>query len=593
MHVLVFNCGSTSLKYELFEVEGSGPSGFIRSLRTGKVDRLAAGASSEAVEWVIGELKDAGLSVDAVGHRVVHGGETFSDAVLIDDDVLAGIEACVPLAPLHNPANLAGIRAAQAGFPGVPQVAVFDTAFHASLPRRARTYALPQDLAAEHGLRRYGFHGPSHAFVSREACRYLGASPEALRLITCHLGGGASVCAVEFGTSVETSMGTTPLEGLVMGTRSGDIDPGALLLLLQRGAVDVDGLDELLNRRSGLAGLSGVGPDLRDIEERAAAGDDAARLAIAVFAHRVRKYIGAYAATMGGVDAVVLTGGIGENAVGMRRRILQRFDFLGLILDDDRNEDARVGDDARTAEISAPHSRVKALVVATDEERMIAEETRKVVAGLTAPRAPRPIPISVSARHVHLNLPTFEALFGEGATLTHRNDLSQPGIFAAEETVTLHGPRRSIEGVRLLGPLRGRNQVEISRTDEFRLGVDAPVRASGKVEGSAPITVEGPRGKRLLQEGLICAWRHIHMRPEDAADFGVEHGDSVEVAIVGGDRDLVFGDVTIRVSPEYALEMHIDTDEANAAELGRTAQGVLVRSDTAQALVRSRKPKAR
>ncbi len=587
MHVLVLNCGSTSLKYEVFELGAT-----VRSLRTGKVERLAAGdGSSEAVEKIVAELREAGLAVDAVGHRVVHGGDAFSDAVLIDDHVEARIEACVPLAPLHNPANLAGIRAARAAFPGVPQVAVFDTAFHANLPRRAHTYALPRDVAAAHGLRRYGFHGPSHAFVAREACRRLGADLEALRIVTCHLGGGASACAVEFGTSVETSMGTTPLEGLVMGTRSGDVDPGALLLLLQRGAVTVDELDTMLNRKSGLAGVSGAGADLRDIEQRAADGDDGARLAIAVFAHRVRKYIGAYAATMGGVDAVVLTGGIGENAVGMRRRILQRFDFLGLVLDDDRNEAARVGDENRVAEISAPHSRVKALVVATDEERMIAEETRKVVAGRTAISAPEGVPISVSARHVHLNLPTFERLFGEGKTLTHRKDLTQPGIFAAEETVTLHGPRRSIEGVRLLGPLRGRNQIEISRTDEFHLGVDAPVRPSGKVDGSAPITIEGPRGKIHLEEGLICAWRHIHMRPEDAETFGVENGDSVEVAITGGDRDLVFGDVTIRVSPKYALEMHIDTDEANAAELGRTAEGVLVRTELGQAMLRSRKPR--
>jgi acetate kinase len=584
MHVLVLNCGSTSLKFEVFSLGTT-----VTSLRSGKVERLGEGGAPQAVQQVLAELKDAGVPVEAVGHRVVHGGESFTGSVLIDDAVEAGIEACVPLAPLHNPANLAGIRAARAAFPGTPQVAVFDTAFHATLPRRAKTYALPKDLAAEHGLRRYGFHGPSHAFVAREASRHLGSRPEELRIITCHLGGGASACAVEFGTSVETSMGTTPLEGLVMGTRSGDVDPGALLLLLQRGAVTVDELDTLLNRKSGLAGLSGVGPDLRDIEQRAAEGDDDARLAIAVFAHRVRKYIGAYAATMGGVDAVVLTGGIGENAVGMRRRILQRFDYLGLVLDDDRNEHARVSDDQRTVEVSAAHSRVKALVVATDEERMIAEETRKVVAGETAVSAAKPIPISVSARHVHLNLPTFETLFGEGKTLTHRKDLSQPGIYAAEETVTLHGPRRSIEGVRLLGPLRGRNQVEISRTDEFHLGVDAPVRASGKVQGSAPITVEGPLGKVTLDEGLICAWRHIHMTPEDAEAFGVANGDSVEVAVVGGDRDLVFGDVTIRVSPKYALEMHIDTDEANAAELGRTAEGVLVRTEIGQAMVRSRK----
>ncbi len=497
MHILVLNSGSTSLKYEIFSMQGKGAAAEIRSLRSGKVERLDGGHAG-AVRGVLAELEAEGLAVHAVGHRVVHGGSEFRDSTLIDVTVLEGIEACVPLAPLHNPANLAGIHAARETFPDLPHVAVFDTAFHATLPRRARTYALPRELAEEHGLRRYGFHGPSHAFVSREAARFLGASPEALRIVTCHLGGGASVCAVEYGTSVETSMGTTPLEGLVMGTRSGDIDPGALLLLLQRGALTVDELDHLLNRSSGLAGLSGVGPDLRDIENRAAEGDDASRLAIAVFAHRVRKYIGAYAATMGGIDAVVLTGGIGENAAGMRRRILQRFDYLGLVLDDDRNDAARVGDDNRTAEISGPNSRVKALVVATDEERMIAEETRKVADGLTRIAAVAPIPISVSARHVHLNLPTFEKLFGEGKSLTHRKDLTQPGIYAAEETVTLHGPRRSIERVRLLGPLRGRNQIEISRTDEFHLGVDAPVRPSGKVVVLCTKFGLGTRGGQAL-----------------------------------------------------------------------------------------------
>ncbi|MCO5168282.1 MAG: acetate/propionate family kinase [Planctomycetes bacterium] len=571
MQVLVLNCGSSSLKWKLIDT------GARQAVARGQVERLARadGAHAAAIDEALAAL--GGAKVDAVGHRVVHGGERFHDPALIDDAVVAAIEACAPLAPLHNPANLAGIRAARAALPGVPQVAVFDTAFHHTLPRRAATYALDPAVAARHGIRRYGFHGTSHAFVARETAAFLGQPLERLRLVTLHLGNGASACAIEHGHSVETSMGFTPLEGLVMGTRPGDLDAGVVLALLREYGQTVDDVDRLLNQASGLAGLSGVGNDLREVEERAAQGDDRARLAIAVFAHRVRKYVGAYAAVMGGLDAVVLTAGIGENAVAMRRRILQRLEFLGLSLDEDRNADARVSDERRVADVGDPTSRVRVLVVRTDEELMIAEEAAKVVAGRTAVRQPGPIPIAVSARHVHLNQEALETLFGPGATLTPRNDLSQPGQFACHETVNLIGPRRRIDGVRILGPLRSKCQVEISRTDEFHLGVDAPVRHSGHVEGSAPITLEGPKGTLTLQEGLICAWRHIHMHPDDARAFGVQDGDEVQVEVSGGPgRDLIFGDVVIRVSPKFRLEMHIDTDEANAAELSQHATGQLL-----------------
>ena len=341
-------------------------------------------------------------------------------------------------------------------------------------------------------------------------------------------------------------MGLTPLEGLVMGTRCGDIDPGVLIMLQRTAGMSVDQLDELLNRNSGLRGLSGVDNDMRDIERRAAEGDARARLAIGVFAHRVRKYIGAYAATMGGVDAVILTGGIGENSAQIRHRILQRFEFLGLIVDEEANSDARPA--GGPALISARHSRVRAFAIATNEELKIAEEAVKVAAGRTQPRSALPLPIAVSARHVHLNAATLVALFGADAPLTKYKDISQPGQYAADQKVNLIGPRDRIDGVRILGPLRGANQVEISRTDEFRLGVDAPVRQSGNTQGSAPITLEGPSGTVHLSEGLICAWRHIHMTPDDAAVHGIENGDTVEVAISGGERDLVFGDVIVRVS---------------------------------------------
>jgi len=367
-----------------------------------------------------------------------------------------------------------------------------------------------------------------------------------------------------------------------MGTRAGDLDPGVILALARKGMSAAD-LDALLNQRSGLAGLSGHGNDLRDIERRAAEGDDRARLAIQVFAHRARKYVGAYAAVMGGVDAIVLTGGIGENAAAMRLRILQRFDHLGLVVDEDRNSDARVDAANPVARISAERSRVAALVVRTNEELAIARQTAHAVRERTVARETLAIPISVSARHLHLCAASFEALFGPGRQPTRWRDISQPKQYACEEKVNLIGPRGRIDGVRLLGPLRGKDQVEISRTDEFKLGVDAPVRDSGKTEGSAPIVLEGPAGTLHLREGLICAKRHIHMTPADAKRFGVRDGDEVEVRIGGGSRDLTFGDVLIRVSPMFVLEMHIDTDEANAAELDQGASGGLVYTDVAGA----------
>jgi len=511
---------------------------------------------------------------------VVHGGDKFSDAVLIDQNVIEEITNCSKDAPLHNPYNLEGIVAAKKAYPDLPHVAVFDTAFHARLPRRARTYALDQELSEKHQLRRYGFHGTSHAYVAQLAAEFLKQPVAALRIISLHLGNGASACAIENGQSVETSMGFTPLEGLVMGTRSGDVDAGLLLKLQRDAGLSVDELDDVLNKKSGLKGLSGISNDLREIEAAAADGVDGARLAINVFAHRVRKYIGAYAAVMGGVDAIVFTGGIGENAVAMRRRVMQRLEFLGLNFNEDANSNCEINDQQPVAAINEDHSRVAVLVVKTNEARMIARQTQHIVNKLQQANVEhRPIPIAVSARHLHLNEASFKALFGADAEPTHYKDISQPGQFACEERVSLIGPRNTIERVRLLGPLRRNNQIEISRTDEFKLGVDAPVRDSGRVKGSAPITLEGPAGRLELTEGLICARRHIHMHPDDAEHYGVENGDVIEVAIDSEGRDLTFGDVLIRVSPKYKLEMHIDTDEANAAEITGGLSGELIYTD--------------
>jgi acetate kinase len=628
MHVLVINCGSSSIKSEVIDTASGERRGAFTIERIGELagarlrwrgplagaegevdEPLAAAADHAAALAVVlpelrAKLEAAGVVLDGVAHRVVHGGERFAEPARIDAEVEAAIEALIPLAPLHNPANLAGIRAARELLPALEHIAVFDTAFHQTLPHRAQAYAIPRELAQAHGVRRYGFHGPSHAHVAAAAAEQLGEDLRDLRIITCHLGNGCSVCAVEYGRSVETSMGMTPLEGLAMGTRCGDLDPGVILHLLRSG-VSLDELDRTLNHRSGLAGLSGVGNDMRDIERRAGEGDENCRLALHVFAHRLRKYIGAYAAIMGGVDAIVFTGGIGQNSPLIRHRACQRLEFLGARLDEDRNRDARVdaqpGAD-KVAQIDTGRGRVRLLVVATDEQLELAREAVALLAGLdtigaigaigaigrSAQNGLRPIPIAISARHVHLTAEAVEQLFGPGHTLTPRNPLSQPGQFACEETVDLIGPKRSIEGVRVLGPVRSKCQVEISRTDEFHLGLDAPVRASGDVANSPGITLRGPAGSLQIREGVICAWRHIHMTPEDAEHYGVVDRDVVDVAVNSptSGRDLVFGDVMVRVSPEFALEMHLDTDEANAADLLPNSAGMLVQTGGAATLTR-------
>ncbi len=597
MRILVVNSGSSSLKLDWIETPG-GARHAARVERLGTAEATlrvdagapqpisapdAEGALAAALPALQAAIGDAGI--DAVGHRVVHGGEEFVRATPVDDAVLARIEALSPLAPLHNPPALALLRAARAALPDLPHLAVFDTAFHATLPRRARHYALPQALAEDAGLRRYGFHGTSHAWVARQVGEHLGEDPRALRIVSLHLGSGCSATAIEAGRSVETSMGLTPLEGLVMGTRSGDVDPGALIALLRRDGVDVDGLETLLNRESGLAGLSGVGSDLRDIEARAAEGDAACQLALHVFCHRARKYVGAYAAVMGGMDVLAFTGGIGQNSALVRHSVASRLEFLGARLDEARNREARVDRSEPVAELSQPHSRVRILAVAADEAMAIAQECRLALAEGAGDA--RELPIAISARHVHLTQEAVNALFGAGHVLEPSKNLSQPGQFAAKERVTLVGPKSRLENVRVVGPTRGHCQVEISRTDEFQLGIDAPIRCSGDIEGTPGLLIEGPAGEWVLEEGVICAQRHIHMTPDDAVAFGVGHKDLVDVAVDGDGRDLVFRDVVVRVKDSYRLEMHVDTDEGNAAELARDSEAVLVETEALARIVRT------
>lgn len=595
--ILVINCGSSSLKYRYFDtehpdqatggqVERIGQPGTRLSQRSDKGElhqELPTGSFAEAflamqaalVNPELGVLKDRS-AVTVVGHRVVHGGEKFSSATVIDDAVLEEIEALATLAPLHNPVNAAGIREARRAFPGVPHVAVFDTAFHATLPSQAYLYGLPYEYYETKGVRRYGFHGSSHSYVTLAAAQHLRRRPRDLRIISCHLGNGASVCAIDHGRSVDTSMGLTPGEGLLMGTRCGDIDPGVGAHLARTEGMTPDQFDEMLNKRSGLLGLSGVSSDMREVEQAAEQGDARALTALKVFCYRVRKYIGAYIAAMGGVDVVLFTAGIGQGSAGVRATALQGLGCMGIVVDEELNRQVVTGAVSR---ISTKGSPVTVLVVPTDEERMIAREALRVLTRDYLVKASdachnAPVPIEVSAHHIHLAAADVEALFGPGHQLTRHADLSQPGQYACKEQLTIVGPKGRIERVRVLGPARKATQVEIAMTEQFKLGIQPPIRESGDIEGSPGCTLEGPAGSVNIEKGVICALRHIHMTPTDALRYGVRDKSTVRIR-VQGDRELIFGDVRIRVDPSFALAMHIDTDEANAANLRNGAQGYI------------------
>ena len=386
--ILVINCGSSSLKFSLFEGEelrlgglleciGEGAPELVLSRGDGEERRsVVAGDHAEAMQRVheilVEVYGDVG-AIEAIGHRIVHGGERFFESALVTAEVEEGIEACAALAPLHNLAHLAGIRAARAYFADLPQVVVFDTAFHQTMPERAYLYALPYELYEEEGIRRYGFHGTSHQYVSQRAAELLHL--EHFTGITCHLGNGSSLAAINQGRSVDTTMGLTPLEGVAMGTRSGDVDPAVIFHLARRRGMAIGEIEQLLNQQSGLLGLSGRSKDMRSIEEAALDGDKRAQLALEVFTYRVRKSIGAYLAVLGRIDALVFTGGIGENSPATRRRILQDMEGLGLQLDSARNR-AHIGQEGEVSTFGSP---VKILVVPTNEELVIVRETREVI----------------------------------------------------------------------------------------------------------------------------------------------------------------------------------------------------------------------
>lgn len=589
--ILVINCGSSSLKYSFYDtanekrhahgqverigIDGTrlkhvGPKGEVkRELPNGGFAEAFRAMTFELTSGETGVISRPG-EVSVVAHRVVHGGEKFTEATLITDGVLAQIEALGPLAPLHNPVNVAGIREMRKIFPAVPHVAVFDTAFHHTLPAYAYLYGLPYELYEKKGVRRYGFHGTSHNYVSLRAAQFLKRRPNELRLVSCHLGNGSSLCAVNHGRSVDTTMGFTPAEGLIMGTRCGDVDAGVLAFLERTEKQTASQSEEMLNKKSGLLGLSGVSSDMREVLKAADEGNDRALLAFEAYCYRVRKYIGACVASMGGLDALILTGGIGQGSSEVRALALQGLDFMGITLDERRNREARGFDEV--GRISTDDSRVAVLVVPTDEERMMAREALRALSrsyitkALEAQKQP-PFLVEALASHIHLTQEHVEALFGQGHQLTKHADLSQPGQYVCKEQLTIVGRKGKIEHVRVLGPARKYTQIEIAMTERFKLGIQPPIRESGDIADSPGCTLESPTGSVKVDCGVICALRHIHMTPEDALRYGVRDKSVVRVR-VAGDRELVFGDVLVRVDPSSALAMHIDADEANAVHIG-------------------------
>ena len=399
MKILVLNCGSSSVKYKLInsdnkEVLAEGgvekiglPDSFLKFKRPdGSKETIVVDMpdAKEAVRQVLKVLTDPKEGViksydeiEAVGHRVVHGMEKFNKSVLITPEVIEKVKECYPVAPLHNPANITGIEAVTEILPKVPQVAVFDTAFHQTMPAKAFMYALPYEDYEKYGVRRYGFHGTSHRYVSRRACEFLGVPYDKQRIITCHIGNGASITAIKDGISVDTSMGLTPTEGLMMGTRVGDVDPGALVYLMKRLNLDADGLMNLINKKSGVAGVSEISSDMRDIEDAVARGDEKAILALDMYEYRILKYIGAYTAVLGGVDIIVFTGGVGENQISTREKLCRQLEYLGITFNAEANKSR-----GKEVEISGPDSKVKVVVIPTDEELMIARDTAEIVGNI-------------------------------------------------------------------------------------------------------------------------------------------------------------------------------------------------------------------
>lgn len=397
MKILVLNCGSSSIKYKLFEmdskevvaqggIEKIGLNGSFLKFKQSNGENVILEDSipehTKGIQLILDTLVSSKYGciqsldeITAVGHRLVHGGEKFNSSVLITDEVIKEVEECSDLAPLHNPANLKGVRTISEVLPDVPQVAVFDTAFHQTMPNYAYMYALPYEYYEKYAVRRYGFHGTSHRYVSQRVCEYLNVDIQSQRIITCHIGNGGSITAIRGGKSVDTSMGLTPVEGLMMGTRSGDVDAGALTFLMDKEGLDSQGVSDMVNKKSGLLGVSGVSSDMREIEAAIEAGNKRAKLAEDMYFYRVIKYIGSYVAALGGVDIIVFTGGVGENQPEFRSAVCKSLAYLNVEIDEELNMKTR-GDEAL---LSTPNSKVQITVIPTDEEFMIASDTRSIL----------------------------------------------------------------------------------------------------------------------------------------------------------------------------------------------------------------------
>ena len=399
MNILVLNCGSSSVKYKLIEIKANEvlaeggvekiglPDAFIKfKLADGskKIVELDITDHQGAIKSILNTITSEEYGciknfeeIEAVGHRVVHGGEKFNKSVLITDEVIAKVKECYDIAPLHNPVNIAGIEAITSILPNVPQVAVFDTAFHQTMPAKSYMYALPYKFYKEDGVRRYGFHGTSHRYVSKRVCEFLGVKYEDQKIITCHVGNGGSITAIDHGKSVDTSMGLTPTEGLIMGTRSGDVDPGALTYIMEKHNLSAKDIQNIINKQSGIAGVTEISSDMREIENADKEGVERAQLGLAMYEQRIIKYVGAYAAEMGGVDIIVFTGGVGENQTGVRENVCKPLGFMGVELDNELNAKIR----GTETVISTPESKVKVVVIPTDEEYLIARDTEAIVEG--------------------------------------------------------------------------------------------------------------------------------------------------------------------------------------------------------------------
>ncbi len=585
--ILVINCGSSSLKYHVFNtadenknafgnIEKIGETGTKHTINTSGGKKSIdlpkgdhAGAFSSMVEELTSAsvIKDPG-EISAIGHRIVQGGDRFSGAEVVTEEVINAIDELSEFAPNHNRVHVVGIREAQKAFPGALQVVVFDTAFHHTLPPYAYLYGFPYEFYEKNKIRKYGFHGTSHAYVALKGSQTIDRHFNELEIVSCHLGNGSSITAIDHGRSIDTSMGLTPTDGLIMGTRSGSIDPVALIHIMKDRNLSSKEAERLVTRESGLIGISGLSNDMRVLEKAAQEGNHKALLAIKIFSYQIRKYIGSYIAAMGGIDLLIFTGGIGQGSSTVRSLACEGLGYMGIKIDEAKNRAANGF--AEVCDISAEFSRVKTLVVPTNEELMIARETLRTlnkhhITRIISSTRPKVVPIEVSAHHIHLSQEHVEALFGKGHKLTNQSELSQPGQFACAEKLNLIGPKGRIERVRVLGPVRKETQVEIAMTEQFKLGINPPVRESGDIKDTPGVTLEGPAGTITIEKGVICALRHIHMTPEDALGMGLTDRIKVRVRIENSGRDLIFGDVLVRVHPSFRLAMHIDTDEANAA----------------------------